>query len=279
MKMEFRKWHDRYSTDSKLKYPSIRTQENYLCSVGTFLNYFENEIEPKSISTQSIKEWLLTFETINTRNHKLCAIKSFYEITVGMPLKLDKIPFSKKDKKVPQILEENEIQAIINCCTNLKHKTIICLLYACGLRISEILNLKIEHINNDTLDIILAKGRKDRIVPLPLRLKDLIYKYILEYNPIEYLFNGQFPERELQYSERSINAFLKQLALKSGIKKNVHAHLLRHSYATHSLEQGTSIVYLQEILGHNNPKTTSIYLHTSRKSIGKVHSPIENLNF
>src|SRR3990170_5044013 len=133
--MIFRKWYDRYSIDSKLKYPSIKTQENYLCSVGTFLKYFENEIEPKSISTDKIKEWLLTFETINTRNHKLCAIKSFYSITVGMPLKLDKIPFSKRDKKVPKIIEENEIQSILDVCTNLKHKTIICLLYACGLRI------------------------------------------------------------------------------------------------------------------------------------------------
>ena len=94
--MDFLKWYDRYSTDCKLKYPSERTQENYLCSVGTFLKHFEKEKEPKSISNQSIKEWLLTYNTINTRNHKLCAIKSFYEITVGMPLKLDKIPFPNR---------------------------------------------------------------------------------------------------------------------------------------------------------------------------------------
>ena len=94
--MEIRKWYDKYSTDCRLKYPSESTQENYLCSVGTFLKYFEKEKEPKSIPTQSIKEWLLTYNTINTRNHKLCAIKSFYEITVGMPLKLDKIPFPNR---------------------------------------------------------------------------------------------------------------------------------------------------------------------------------------
>lgn len=108
--MEFRKWYDRYSTDCKLKYPSERTQQNYLCSVGTFLKYFEKETEPKSITTQSIKEWLLTFSTINTRNHKLCAVKSFYEITVNMPLKLDKIPFSKKNKQLPIVLAIDEIQ-------------------------------------------------------------------------------------------------------------------------------------------------------------------------
>ncbi len=274
--MEFRKWYDKYSTDCRLKYPSLKTQENYLCSVGTFLNYFKDEIQPKAISTDKIKDWLLTFETINTRNHKLCAIKSFYEITVGMPLKLDKIPFSKKDKKLPKIIEQDEIQKIIQICTNLKHKTIICLLYACGLRISEVINLKIEDLNHDTIDINLAKGKKDRIVPLPNNLKVLIEKYIIEYNPKEYLFNGW--KNELKYSERSINQFLKDLALKAGVTRNVHAHLLRHSYATHSLEQGTSIYYLQEILGHNSPKTTSIYLHTSRKSIGQINSPINQIN-
>lgn len=276
--MIFRKWYDRYSNDCELKYPSPRTHKSYKNSVGMFLNYFKNEVEPKSISTEDIKKWLLTFQTINTRNHKLCAIKSFYEITVGMPLKLDRIPFSKKDKKLPQVIEENEIQAMIKVCTNLKHKTILCILYACGLRMSEIINLKMTHLNTDTIDIILGKGNKDRIVPLPARLKLLIDQYMLQYNPNTYLFNGQFPDRDLRYNERSINAFLKQLATKVGITRRVHAHLLRHSYATHSLEQGTSLPFLQEILGHSNPKTTQIYLHTSRKSISRVNSPINNID-
>ena len=88
------------------------------------------------------------------------------------------------------------------------------------------------------------------------------------------MFNGQF---DLQYSERSINQFLKEIAVKAGIKTHIHAHKFRHSFATHSLEQGTSIVYLQEILGHNSPKTTSIYLHTSRKAIAKIHSPLNSM--
>lgn len=255
----------------------MATQNQYICSVGTFLKYFEKEIEPKSISTTKIKDWLLTFKTVNTRNHKLCAVKSFYEITVGMPLKLDKIPFSKRDKKLPKILEEDEIQAILNVCTNTKHKTIILLFYACGLRISEVINLKIENINYDTIDIVLAKGKKDRIVPLPSSLKNFINKYIEEYQPKEYLFYGW--KNQLKYSKRSINQFLKELAAKAGISKHVHAHLFRHSYATHSLEQGTDLHFLQEILGHNNPKTTQIYLHTSRKSISKIHSPVENMVF
>jgi len=272
-------WHEKYCVDSALKYPSKATQENYQSSVLGFLWHFKNEETPSHIKTDDIKKWLLTFETINTRNHKLCAIKSFYLITVGMPLKLDKIPFSKKDKKLPDIIEENEIQAMFNVCENKKHKLIMLLFYACGLRISEVINLKIDKINHNTIDIICAKGRKDRIVPLPEKLKQRIDEYILEYKPKEYLFNGQFPDKELRYSERSINEFLKKYARLAGIKKHIHAHLFRHSYATHSLEQGTSIVYLQEILGHSNPKTTQIYLHTSRKSIARVNSPVNSMEY
>lgn len=270
-------WYKKYCVDSQLKYPSDKTQKNYQCTVLGFLHYFKNEEDPSHIKTDLIKNWLLNFETINTRNHKLCAIKSFYEITVGMPLKLNKIPFAKKDKKLPKIIEENEIQAILEVCENLKHKTIICLLYGCGLRISEIINLKISDINTNTIDIICAKGRKDRIVPLPENLKNLIHKYMFEYNPKTYLFNGW--KDEPKYTERSINSFIKQLALKAGVKMNVHAHLFRHSYATHSLEQGVSLPFIQEILGHNNPKTTQIYLHTSRKSISMVNSPLQNMYF
>lgn len=270
-------WHKRYCVDSALKYPSKATQSNYQSTVLGFLWYFKNAETPSHIKTDAIKDWLLSFETINTRNHKLCAIKSFYEITVGMPLKLDKIPFTKRDKKLPKVLEEDEIQAMFDNCHNTKHQVILALLYACGLRIGEVINLKIENINEDTIDIICAKGRKDRIVPLPESLKILIKNYIFEYKPITYLFNGQFPKKELRYSTRSINEFLKQIAFRAGINKKIHAHLFRHSYATHSLEQGISLPFLQEILGHNNPKTTQIYLHTSRKSISRIHSPIDNI--
>ena len=194
-----------------------------------------------------------------------------------MPLKLDRIPFSKKDKKLPQIIEEDEIQSILNVCDNLKHKTIICLLYACGLRIGELINLKLEHLNTTTIDIVLAKGRKDRIVPYPENLKQLIEKYIAEYNPKIYLFNGW--KNEPQYTESSIRQFLNKYASLAGIKKHIHPHLFRHSYATHSLEQGINLYFLQEILGHNKPTTTAIYLHTSRKSIGQIGSPINGLSF
>jgi integrase/recombinase XerD len=276
--MEFRKWYDRYSTDSRLKYPSKRTQENYLCSVGTFLNYFKNEVEPKSISTQSIKEWLLTFNTINTRNHKLCAIKSFYEITVGMPIKLDKIPFSKKDKKLPIVLSVDEIQRMFDVCQNKKHRVILALLYSCSLRVSDLINLKWTNIDRSRMiiNIIEGKGRKDRQVGLNDKLIELLKEYYLQYKSKIYVLNGQSSE---QYSAESVRNVVKQLAKKAGIdNKRIYTHLMRHTSATHMVENGVDINLIQRILGHSSVKSTLIYTHISHNLISKIPSPLNNIN-
>ena len=274
--MNFRQWYDRYSTDCKLKYPSERTQENYLCSVGTLLKHFEKEVEPKAIPTQSIKEWLLTFATINTRNHKLCAIKSFYEITVGMPLKLDKIPFSKKNKQLPIVLAVDEIQRMFDVCENKKHKVILALLYSCSLRVSELINLKWSHIDKSRMiiNIVQAKGNKDRQVALNDILIKLLYEYHSEYKSKEYVLNGQ---NSLQYSDRSVGEVVKQLAVKAGITKDVYTHLIRHTSATHMVENGTDINLIQKWLGHSNVKTTNIYLHISDNHISKIPSPLQSI--
>lgn len=276
--MNITKWHERYCIDSRLKYPSNRTQENYQCSVGTFLKYFQNEIDPQHITNEQIKKWLLTFETINTRNHKLCAIKSFYEITVGMPLKLDRIPFSKKDKKLPIVLSQDEIQAMFNVCVNKKHKVILALLYSCSLRVSELLNLKWKHIDRSrmVINIIQAKGNKDRQVGLNQPLIQLLEEYYKDYKSKEYVLNGA--NDSLQYSEKSVNEVLKQLAYKAGIKnKKVHAHLFRHTSATHMVENGIDINLIQRLLGHSSVKTTAIYTHISHNIISRVQSPLQNI--
>lgn len=269
-------WLDRYCTDSKLKYPSERTQENYQSSVKSFLYKFKDAKEPSRISTQEIKEYLCTFDTINTRNHKLCAIKSFYEITVGMALKLDKIPFSKKDKKLPIVLSVDEIQRMFSVCENLKHKVILALLYSCGLRVSELINLKWSNIDRSRMiiNIILAKGKKDRQVMLTPELLPLLEKYYLEYKPKEYVLNGQ---TNIQYTDRSVGEVIKQLAAKAGISKRVYAHLMRHCSFTHMVEQGVDINLIQKIAGHSSVKTTNIYLHISDNHISKIQSPLANI--
>jgi integrase/recombinase XerD len=272
-------WLDRYCTDSKLKYPSVKTQENYQSSVKSFLYKFKDAKEPSRISTQEIKEYLCTFDTINTRNHKLCAIKSFYEITVGMPLKLDKIPFSKKDKKLPIVLSVEEIQKMFDVCDNLKHKVILSLLYSCGLRVSELINLKWENIDRSRMiiNIIKAKGNKDRQVMLSSDLIPLLEKYYFQYKPKEYVLNGQFTEKELRYSERSVGEVIKQLATKAGISKRVYTHLMRHCSFTHMVESGCDINLIRELAGHSNVKTTNIYLHISHNHISKIKSPLSQI--
>lgn len=271
-------YSQKFEKELLLKNYSKNTIENYVSQIKLFLSKFENKKEPKDITSDEIKDYLLKCIVINSRRHQHSAIKLFYKYTIHQPLKFKHIEYSRKEKKLPQPLEASEIELIINACTNLKHKSILVLAYSCGLRVSEIINLKIKDIDSKgmIINIIGAKGGKDRIVQLPQILLDLLRKYFLKYRPIMYLFNGAGDLA--QYSSTSINNLLKDLAKKVGIKKNVHIHLFRHSFASHSLEQGVGINYIQKLLGHSSSKTTAIYLHTSRKTISNIHSPINNIS-
>lgn len=275
--MDIRKWLYKYSKDCQLKYNSISTQINYTAQVRAFLLNFSEVPEPKSISNDDIKSWLLDAKTINTRKHRICAVKSFYQLTVGMNKKINSIPYPKSDKKLPIVLSQDEIQKMFSVCTNLKHKAILCVLYSAGLRVSEIINLKISHIDSSRMiiNIVQAKGKKDRQVPLNQSVLKLLREYFVVYKPKDYLFNGW--KDEPQYSERSIGAIIKQLAEKAGISKRVYTHLIRHCTFTHMVENGTDINLIQRIAGHNNVKTTSIYCHISHNLISKINSPINQI--
>lgn len=277
--MDIRKWSDKYSIDCRLKYNSIATQENYISQVKSFLAYFINEVEPKAIHTEKIKLWLLDANAINTRKHRLCAIKSFYEITVNMPMKLDKIPYPQKEKKLPIVLSQQEIQKMFDVCNNTKHRAILALLYSCGLRVSELLNLQWRHIDRSRkiINILAAKGKKDRQVMLSDSLIPLLEKYCREYKleKAQYVLMGQ--NNASQYTKRSIGEVLKQLAIKAGINKRVYTHLLRHCSFTHMVESGVDINLIQRLAGHSNVKTTNIYTHISHNLISKIPSPLQNI--
>lgn len=275
--MDCRKWSDKYSTDCDLKYQSEATRENYKSCVRQFLYYFKDYREPKEIPTDAIKKWLLTANTINTRKHRLCSVKSFYEITVGMPNKIDRIPYPKSDKKLPIVLSVSEVQRMFDVCENKKHKVILALLYSCGLRVSELINLKWIHIDRARMiiNIIAAKGNKDRQVMLPEPLIPLLEQYYKEYKPIEYVINGW--KDEPQYTAESVRNVMKQLAEKAGINKRVYTHLMRHCSFTHMVEAGVDINLIQKLAGHNNVKTTNIYLHISHNHISKIQSPINSI--
>lgn len=274
--MDIRKWIEKYSIDCRLKYNSEATQENYISQIRSFLFHFKNEVEPKSIHNDKIKEWLLQAKTINTRKHRLCALNSFYALTVRMPDKVSRIPYPKSEKKLPIVLSQDEIQRMFDVCENLKHKVILGILYSCGLRVSELINLKWAHIDRSRMiiNIIQAKGKKDRQVGLSQSIIPLLEKYWLKYKPKEYVLNGQY---STQYTDRSVGEVIKQLGEKAGIKKRVYTHLIRHCTFTHQVEMGTDINLVQKLAGHSNVKTTMIYCHISDNLISKIQSPINNI--
>ena len=271
--MDIRKWHDKYSIDIQLVYNSDATKANYKSQVLSFLNYFKNEIEPKAIDNEKIKLWLLQAKSINSRKHRMCAITSFYKITIGMPNKISKIPYPKSEKKLPIVLSQEEVQNMFSVCENLKHKVILALLYSCGLRVSELINLKWSHIDRSRMiiNVIGGKGNKDRQVMLDASLVPLLEKYFREYKTKTYILSGQFSD---QYSATSVNQVMKQLAEKAGINKRVYTHLMRHNCFTHMVENGTDINLIQKLAGHSNVKTTLVYTHISHNLISKIQSPL-----
>lgn len=275
--MNIRKYIDDYSRDIQLVYNSDATKENYKSQVWRFLNHFKDEVEPKAIPNEKIKDWLLQAKTINSRKHRLCAINSFYKITVGMPSKIQKIPYPKSEKKLPIVLSQDEVQKMFDVCENLKHKVILALLYSCGLRVSELINLRWCNIDRSRMiiNIIGGKGNKDRQVMLTESLIPLLEKYYREYKTKDYILGGQFSE---QYSSRSVLQVIKQLGVKAGINKRVWTHQMRHNSFTHMAESGVDINIIKKLAGHKNVETTMIYTHISHNIISNVSSPLSKIN-
>lgn len=252
---------------------SNATIKNYASQVRLFLNEFKDRDRARNITAKEIEEYLLTKIQINTRKHARCGINAFYKLVINQPEKLRLIPWPKKEQKLVEFLDVTEVQKMLSVCENIKHKCIIMLMYGSGLRIGEVINLKPSHIESQRMiiNIIQGKGKKDRVVQLDESLLKILREYYIKYKPVNYLFNGQFSD---QYTQRSINQFLKMYAARAGIKRNVHAHLLRHAYATSSLEMGTDIRIIQKLLGHNSIKTTLRYTHVSTSLIQRTPSPL-----
>ena len=276
--MNILKWNESFSKDLQLKYNSAATRKNYASQVSCFLNHFKSYSEPKSVPNSLIKDWLLEAKTINTRKHRLCALNAFFKLTVGMPYKIQKIPYPKSDKKLPIVLSQDEVQAMFSVCENLKHKVILALLYSCGLRVSEIINLQWSHLarSRKVINIVKGKGNKDRQVMFPDDLIALLETYWKEYHPKTYILNGQ---SKTQYTSRSVLEVVKQLSHKAGIKKRVYTHLMRHNTFTHMVENGTDINLIQKLAGHNSVKTTMMYVQISDSLISKIASPISQIKF
>ena len=255
---------------------SKNTIDNYVSCLNVFFSAVKKD-HPKNINESDIKEFLSSCIKVNTQRNYQGAIKKFYEICLNQKNKFKNIPYARVEKKLPIVLSKDEVQRMFDVCDNHKHKLILSILYACGLRVSELINLKWSNIDRSRMiiNIIKGKGNKDRQVMLPEVLIPLLEKYYREYKSKEYIFNGQ---NTLQYSDRSVLQVVKNLAGKAGKSKKVCTHLMRHNCFTHLCEAGTDISIIQKLAGHSNVKTTMIYVHISDSLISKINSPINSIN-
>ena len=204
------------------------------------------------------------------------AIKFYYEKVLGRQAEFYNLPRPKKPWKLPEVLAIEEVAGLIQKVENIKHRSMLMAGYSAGLRVSEIVNLKIKDIDSKRMMIHIhgAKGKKDRLVPLSKKLLEVLRIYFVQYKPKEFLFEGQTGGA---YSTRSIQLILSDAKRKASIGKTGSVHSLRHSYATHLMESGTDIRFIQELLGHNSIKTTMRYTHVSKKELGKIESPLDKL--
>jgi len=202
------------------------------------------------------------------------AIRFFFLEVLKKPIALEEIPLMKKENKLPKVISKRKIKIIIEACENIKHKLIIKLLYSSGMRLSELLNLKRNDIDfdNDLILVRQGKGAKDRVTLLSPSLKNDLLKY---YSNYEFKTNNIFEGRNGKYTKKSVQKILERLGNKIGIK--IHPHMLRHSFATHLLEQGTDLRYIQKLLGHSSSKTTEIYTHVANNQLKNIKSPLDSL--
>ncbi len=212
------------------------------------------------------------------QNQLVSALKLFYREIVNAPLDIERLERPRREHKLPNVLSKAEVRLILQAPKNVKHRTMLSLIYACGLRRRELLYLKPTDIDSQRglLTVRNSKGRKDRVVPISERTVTMLKEYYKMYKPKVWLFEGQ--EAGERYSEASLSKVLKIALAAAGVKRPATLHWLRHSYATHLLEAGTDLRYIQELLGHKSSRTTEIYTHVSQNSLQMIKSPFDDMD-
>jgi len=271
----FRRWmdHCRYSR---------RTVENYSAALITFLKFIKPRMA-RDVAEGDVVSFVNDYILRNGmsyayQNQVVSALKLFYREIYKSVLDTGKLKRPRREHRLPNVLAKEEVELILKAPLNLKHRMMLMMIYGCGLRRGELLNLEPVHIDRERKLLIIreAKGMKDRVVPLSERMLGKIREYMEAYKPSVWLFEGQV--RGQRYSEASLQEVFRQAIVKAGIDKPATLHWLRHSYATHLLESGTDLRYIQELLGHKSSKTTEIYTHVTIRSIQKIRSPVDELD-
>lgn len=260
---------------------SLRTIETYIAMLELFFKFFNGK-SPDEISQNEVSDFMNDFIIKNGfsasyQNQMVSSIKLYYEISGKGRIIPQFLERPRRGRALPKVFSKEEVTRILNSARNMKHKLLLWIIYSCGLRRSEVINIRLEDIDRtrNIIHIREGKGGVDRIVPVPDKLWPKLDEYTDSYNPKIYLFEGQNGGR---YSSESVYNVFKQALKRVGIKKEVGVHSLRHSYATHLHENGLDIRYIQELLGHKSTRTTEIYTHVSRRNLITVRSPIEDLN-
>ena len=258
------------------------TITNYGKAILKFLNYFKDrnwrELTPDEIHKFQYDEIIVKELSFAYQSILISAIKKFYLANTGSPFEVNFIKRPRRPKPLPKVLSKEQIQEMIKLIENQKHRTMLSLTYACGLRAGELLKLKPVDIlaPRGILLIKDAKGSKDRQVPLSGKIVEVLNSYLNNYKPNVWLFEGQFAGE--QYSKRSLQQVFKDAVTRAGLDLSLTIHCLRHSFATHIMEGGVNLRVIQELLGHKNSKTTEIYTHVSTLEIKKVKSPFDDLD-
>lgn len=257
---------------------SESTITTYSEALKSFLVFYREKVIAEITNEDVIEynnEYILKNKlSASYQNQIINALKLFFKIIQNTKIVLEELHRPKNAKTLPNVLSKEETFKLIEVTTNLKHKTLLALIYSAGLRISEAINMKITDIDSQRMLIHVknAKGKKDRYTLLSTKVLGLLKEYYTIYKPTKFLFEGQFGA---QYSSRSAQAVLHQSAKKAGITKQISLHTLRHSFATHLLESGTDLRYIQDLLGHSSPKTTMIYTHVSSTSLKNIINPFD----
>ena len=259
---------------------SISSRRSYLGFVSSFLGYY-NDKETNSISLYDIHEYnsqviLKSKYSVSYQRQFVSALKLFFGYVVHCHFNIDDLERPMKEKRLPEVLSKQEIKAILKNISNIKHKTILSTIYSAGLRVSELQHLKLNDIdgNRMLMRVEMSKGRKDRYIKLSQANLYLLRQYYKEYKPKKYMFEGAGGNK---YSSTSIRKILGRACKNANIRKRVTPHTLRHSYATHLLELGVDLRYVQSMLGHSRPETTMLYTHISTAKIQNLANPFDEL--
>ena len=271
---------ERMISDMQLRRLSARTIKTYVHHVAKFAAFFQKS--PEELGPEDIRRYQIHLVEEKKAswaifNQTVCALRFLYRVTLKKNWSIPHIPYSKKERVLPVVLSLEEVGQLLRSVTSLKFRTILTTAYAAGLRLSEVISLRVSDIDSRRMLIRVrqGKGRKDRYVMLSPVLLEMLRRYWRAARPVDYLFPGQKKGKPLNPS--SVQKACRQAVKDSGLKKHVTVHTLRHCFATHLLEAGTDIRLIQLLLGHTNVRTTQIYTHVSPQRAQEVASPLDRI--